>query len=302
MLYLDHAQYQKALAIVQDLYREVKKLDDKLLLVEILVVESKINISLKNIPKAKVSLTAAKANANAIHCPYLLQSEIDMLSGVINAQEKDFKTAFSYFNEAFESLHQNHEKQRAVRALKYMLLAKVMSEQPKEVESIVNSKIVAMEYAGRDSTEALLAIARAQKTRSIEVFETTVNKYLVDISQDPVISHHVRELNERLIEQNLCRIVEPYSRVEIDHVAKLAKLPIERVQSKLGDMILDKKLNATLDQGIGVLILFTDEEFGAFYDDILETIANTSNCVDSLFEKSKMITTAPVLNGVATAS
>lgn len=295
MLYLDHAQYQKALGIIQDLYREVKKLDDKLLLVEILVVESKINISLKNIPKAKVSLTAAKANANAIHCPYLLQSEIDMLSGIINAQEKDFKTAFSYFNEAFESLHQNHEKQRAVRSLKYMLLAKVMSEQPKDVESIVNSKIVAMDYAGRDSTEALLAIARAQKTRSIEVFETTVQKYLAEISQDSVISHHVRELNERLIEQNLCRIVEPYSRVEIDHIAKLAKLPIDRVQSKLGDMILDKKLNATLDQGIGVLILFADEEFGSFYDDILETIANTSNCVDSLFEKSKMITAAPVV-------
>jgi 26S proteasome regulatory subunit N6 len=77
---------------------------------------------------------------------------------------------------------------------------------------------------------------------------------LADISQDPVISHHVRELNERLIEQNLCRIVEPYSRVEIEHVAKLAKLPIERVHSKLGDMILDKKLNATLDQGIGALM------------------------------------------------
>ena len=295
MLYLEHGQYQKALSVIQDLYREVKKLDDKLLLVEILVVESKINISLKNIPKAKVSLTAAKANANAIHCPYLLQSEIDMLSGIINAQEKDFKTAFSYFNEAFESLHQNHEKQRAIRALKYMLLAKIMSEQPKDVESIVNSKIVAMEYAGKESTEALLAIARAQKTRSIEVFETTVQKYLTEISQDPVLSHHVRDLNERLVEQNLCRIVEPYSRVEIDHVAKLAKLPIDRVQSKLSDMILDKKLNATLDQGIGVLILFTDEEFGSFYDDILETIANTSNCVDSLFEKSKRITAAPVV-------
>lgn len=295
MLYLEHGQYQKALSVIQELYREVKKLDDKLLLVEILVVESKINISLNNIPKAKVSLTAAKANANAIHCPYLLQSEIDMLSGIINAQEKDFKTAFSYFNEAFESLHQNHEKQRAIRALKYMLLAKIMSEQPKDVESIVNSKIVAMEYAGKQSTEALLAIAKAQKTRSIEVFETTVQKYMSEISQDPVLSHHVRDLNERLVEQNLCRIVEPYSRVEIDHVAKLAKLPIDRVQSKLSDMILDKKLNATLDQGIGVLILFTDEEFGSFYDDILETIGNTSNCVDSLFEKSKKITAAPVV-------
>jgi 26S proteasome regulatory subunit N6 len=295
ILYLEHGQYQKALTVIQELYREVKKLDDKLLLVEILVVESKINISLNNIPKAKVSLTAAKANANAIHCPYLLQSEIDMLSGVINAQENDFKTAFSYFNEAFESLHQNNERQRAIRALKYMLLAKIMSEQPKDVESIVNSKIVAMEYAGKDSTEALLAIARAQKTRSIEVFEATVQKYYPEISQDVVLSYHVRELNERLVEQNLCRIVEPYSRVEIDHVAKLAKLPIDRIQSKLSDMILDKKLNATLDQGIGVLILFTDEDFGAFYDDILDTIANTSNCVDSLFEKSKKITAAPLV-------
>jgi len=287
---LENGHYHKALDVIQTLNKEVKKLDDKLLLVEILVVESKINISLHNIPKAKVSLTAAKSNANAIHCPYLLQSEIDMISGIINAQEKDFKTAFSYFNEAFESLHQNHEKQRAIKALRYMLLSKIMNEQPKEVESIVNSRTVAMEYAAKETTESLLAIAKAQKSRSIEVFEQTVQKYLPEISADPVLLYHVKALNERLIEQNLCRIVEPYSRVEIDHVSKLAKLPIDRVQSKLSDMILDKKLRGTLDQGIGVLILFSDEEFGTLYSDILDAIDNTTTCVDSLFEKSIMTT------------
>ncbi len=292
MLYLENAKYSNALDVVSRLHKEVKKLDDKLLLVEILVVESKINIALHNSPKAKVSLTAAKANANAIHCPYLLQSEIDMISGIINAQELDFKTAFSYFNEAFESLHQNKEKARAIRALRYMLLSKVMSEQPKEVESIVSSKMVAMEYAAKDTTESLVAIARAQATRSVEVFEATVHKYSLDISSDPVLAYHIKNLNERLIEQNILRIVEPYSRVEIEHVAKMIKLPLLRVQSKLSDMILDRKLNGTLDQGIGVLIVFsdTDDSLGSFYQDILDTIDNTSQCVDTLFEKSKKLT------------
>jgi 26S proteasome regulatory subunit N6 len=220
-----------------------------------------------------------------------------MISGIINAQEKDFKTAFSYFNEAFESLHQNNEKQRAIKALRYMLLSKIMNEQPKEVESIVNSRIVALEYAAQETTESLLAIAKAQKSRSIEVFEQTVQKYLPEISRDPVIFYHVKALNERLVEQNLLRIVEPYSRVEINHVSKLAKLPLDRVQSKLSDMILDNKLRGILDQGIGVLILFSDEEFGSLYTDILDAIENTATCVDSLFDKSKTI-----MNGSTTAT
>lgn len=291
VLYLDNGKYANALEVVSNLHKEVKKLDDKLLLVEILVVESKINIALHNIPKAKVSLTAAKANANAIHCPYLLQSEIDMISGIINAQELDFKTAFSYFNEAFESLHQNREKKRATRALRYMLLTKIMGEQPKEVATIVSSKMVAMEYAAKDTTEALSAIAKAQATRSVELFEATVLKYMSDISSDPIIHYHIKNLNERLIEQNILRIVEPYSRVEIEHVAKMIKLPLNRVQAKLSDMILDRKLNGTLDQGIGVLIVFTDSgSLGTFYQDIIDTIENTSKCVDALFEKSKKLT------------
>ena len=297
VLYMERGNFQKALETSKTLYEEVKRLDDKLLLVEILVIDSKINILLNNLPKAKVSLTAAKSNANAIYCPALLQSEIDMISGIISAQEGDFKTAFSYFNEAFESLHQNNEKGKATRALRYMLVSKVMAELPKDVEQIINSKIVALEYAGKDTTESLVAVARAQKTRSIEVFENVVLKYKDDLLIDPVISFHIHSLNERLVEQNLLRIVEPYSRVEIDHVARLAKLPLDRVQRKLSDMILDNKLKGTLDQGIGVLILFDSEEGddaikpGSFYHEIQETLENMGSCVDALFDKSKTIMT-----------
>lgn len=48
-----------------------------------------------------------------------------MTSGIIYSQDKNFKSAYSYFYEAFEA-YVSSEDPKAVQAFKYMILCKIM--------------------------------------------------------------------------------------------------------------------------------------------------------------------------------
>mmetsp|Transcript_97661 Transcript_97661/g.237487 ORF Transcript_97661/g.237487 Transcript_97661/m.237487 type:complete len:448 (+) Transcript_97661:40-1383(+) len=279
-LYLQESRYQEALELLTRLLAEVKKLDDKLLLVEICLIACRTHYALQNIPKAKAELTAAKTNANAIHCPPLLQAEIDVWSGVVAAREKDFRTAFSYFYEAFEAFNSAENEEKARTSLKYMLLTKIMIGRPQETGPIISSKS-GLKYTGA-AIDAMAAVAAAHQERSLKRFEAVLQQYRSQLAEDPIISHHLSDLNETLLEQNILRILEPFSRVEIAHVAELTELPLQRTQAKLSEMILDQKLGGTLDQGIGVLIVFEQEQVRSTYDNALRTIRNTSEVLDTL--------------------
>lgn len=74
------------------------------------------------------------------------QAEIDMQSGTLHADEKDYKTSYSYFFEAFEQWNAMDEP-KAVFSLKYMLLSKIMTSEADEVPGIISSK-AGQKYAG----------------------------------------------------------------------------------------------------------------------------------------------------------
>jgi 26S proteasome regulatory subunit N6 len=286
-LLLAEKKYTEAIELLTKLLAEVKKLDDKLLLVEIHLIECQTYYSLQNIPKSKAALTASKTNANAIHCPPLRQAEIDHWSGIVAAREKDFRTAYSYFYESFEAYNAAEMPVEAKSSLKMMLLSKIMHKRPQDTKAIISSKS-GLKYSGVE-IDAMAAIANAFEDRTLKRFEAVLAQYKPQLGDDLIVSWHLTDLNETLLEQNIIRILEPFSRVEIPHVAELIELPLERTQSKLREMILDQKLNGTLDQGIGVLIVFDQEEVKSTYDSALKTIKNTSEVLDTLYGIAKQL-------------
>lgn len=64
---------------------------------------------------------------------------------------------------------------------------------------------------------------------------TQTSSYLVsptELSTDPTIRSHLAALYDTLLEQNLLRIVEPYSVVDIDHVAEVVGQGRAQVEAK----------------------------------------------------------------------
>lgn len=286
-LYFEKEKYTLALDIINKLLHELKRIDDKALLVEVQLLESRVYHALKNLSKSRAALTSARTAANAIYCPPLLQANIDLQSGILHAEEKDYKTGYSYFYEAFEGFH-GLDNPLAVISLKYMLLCKIVTNDIDDIQKILSGKN-ALKYTGNDIL-AMKAVAGAYQERSLHSFEETLKQYKNELLEDPLIKNHVNELYDKLLEQHLLRIIEPFSKVQIAHIAKLIDLDVEKVERKLSYMILDKKLNGILDQGNGSLIVFEEETKDDLYPTALEIIENMNSATDSLFERAKELT------------
>eukprot|EP00980_Cylindrotheca_fusiformis_P029194 scaffold22748_cov182-Cylindrotheca_fusiformis.AAC.8 len=296
-----------ALELIDRLLSELKKIDDKQLLVETHLMESKIHFGLRNVPKAKAALTASRTCANAIYVAPALQASIDTMSGTIHTEEGDYNTAHSYFLEAFEQLDQMNEQAQAVPCLKYMMLCRILDSLTKslklsakgaigadknatlDVTTLLTSR-QAVKYAGRD-LEAMNAIAKAATTRSLVEYEAVLKQYDDKLQQDLLIKHHLHILQEQLLESNLIRIIEPYSCVELQHVADLMELDLRLVEKKLSQMILDGKFQGILDQGKGQLVVYEEGEKDGAMEKGLQVLEHMDDVVTTLFERSKALRT-----------
>ncbi|KAL8644719.1 MAG: hypothetical protein Q9226_007625 [Calogaya cf. arnoldii] len=280
-LYMQKQSYYDALTLINSLLKELKRLDDKLVLVEVQLLESRVYHALGNQPKARAALTSARTSAASVYTPPLLQAGLDMQSGILHAEDKDFNTAFSYFIEALEGYHSQEETQKATSALQYMLLCKIMLNLVDDVNNLMTSK-QAMKYSGKN-LEAMKSVARAHSNRSLEEYERALSNYQEELGSDTFIRSHLLRLYNTMLEQNLIKVIEPFSRVEIDHVAKMVGLDTQSVERKLSQMILDKLIIGVLDQGAGCLIVYDEAERDEGYDAALATIEKLSNVVDVLY-------------------
>ncbi|QCE00185.1 26S proteasome regulatory subunit N6 [Vigna unguiculata] len=210
----------------------------------------------------------------------------NLQSGILYAEEKDYNTAYSYFREAFGHFCSIAEKEdpRVVLSLKYMMLCKIMVDQAQLVPKLISfgATCVTTDLA------AMRIVADAVCRRSLQLFQIVLRNYKPKFEGDANIFRHLSSLDGVILEYKLRRLVEPFSRVEIVHVSELIGLPVDDVERKLYQMILDKKLGGKLDQS-GCLVIFDDPETDALYTSTFQTISNIEKVVDSLYARSAKI-------------
>jgi len=281
--YYNLKQHKLALSTVSSLLFEIKRFDDKLLLVELHLLESRILHSLRNITKSKAALTAARASASSVYVDPDLQADLDLQGGVISTEEGDYKTGSSYFFEAFEGCRIQKDHIRAKKALVYMLLNKVMARRFKELNSIVSSK-AALEYVCEEVTK-MHDISKACAKRDVKELEEVIATY--PTGDDTLLKAKLRELASSLQEENLLKLLEPYSKVQISHIAMLIDLPVDFVTRKLSHMILDQKLHGILDQGAGAVIMYDKNDEDQTLEFAIETLEGLEEVVDHLLQRAR---------------
>jgi 26S proteasome regulatory subunit N6 len=283
-VYYIHEHYAKALEICNKVIFDLKRYEDNLGLIQLLLLESKIYYVTNGISKSKAALTSVKTLVTKVYVEPKLQANIDMQAGILAAHEKDFNLAYSYFFEAFDVYNIPNQKRRnkGLRAFQYMILSKIVGDHIEEVNNVVLSK-QGKDYLGKE-VDALRSIESAVKEKSIKLLEENIEKNK-EYFKDPIIRYHINNLHNDLLEKNLIKIIKPYSVVEIDFVAKSIGLNYQDVLNKLRQMILDKKINGILDQGKGSLIIYDVESSNPYLDKSIETFKNLEKVVEALDKK-----------------
>ena len=258
------------------------------------------------------------------------------MAGILQVEEADYTTAYSYFLEAYDN-YESTKNSRAVACLQYMILSKVLNGDVKNINkasggtgaklgdinivsdltALLSSSKVALRYAsardinssgsgsgsGSSSSsegggattgqlrdlEAMIHVSKAAGMKSLETFKFVVTTYSDVFQKDVLIRHNLERLYDKMLEQNLLKIISPYSCVEITYVAERIKLQYDIVERKLSQMILDHRFSGILDQGKGHLIIFPPKKDVSNMTKGLEIIENMSQAVQTLAARAKKL-------------
>jgi len=105
---------------------------------------------------------------------------------------------------------------------------------------------MAIKFAGRD-IEAIKAVALAYHHRSLQELDVALQTYktgkenlyphhgdanarYAETSDDPIVHNQLRSLYDALLEANLLKLTEPFSVVQIAHIAKLINIDRQQVE------------------------------------------------------------------------
>jgi len=217
--------------------------------IEIYALQIQLHSRQKDNKKLRQVFNKAMAVRGGIPHPRTL-AKIQELGGKMHMQAKEYEAAGKTFFQAFKSYDEAGDQNR-LKCLKYLVLASMLHA------SSINpfDSQEARPYRDDPEIAAMTNLVQAFQNNEIHKFERILQQNKTRIMGDEFIREHVEDLLRTIRTQVLRRVIQPYTRISLEAIAKeLNNIPIDDVENLLVGLILDGSLDGQIDQVTGVLL------------------------------------------------
>lgn len=167
----------------------------------------------------------------------------------MHMSEENWKEAQSDFFESFKNYDEAGSMQR-IQVLKYLVLTTML------MKSTINpfDSQETKPYKNDPRISVMTDLVDAYQRDDIQQYESIL-KENQDVLADPFIAENIDEVSRNMRTKAILKLIAPYSRFTLAFVAKQIRISISEVQDILGVLIVDKKLNAKINQEHGTVVV-----------------------------------------------
>jgi COP9 signalosome complex subunit 2 len=253
-LWLDKKDYSQLSKKVRELHKACQKEDGTddpakgTYSLEVYALEIQMYAETRNNKRLKALYQRALTVRSAVPHPKIM-GIIRECGGKMHMSEENWKEAQSDFFESFKNYDEAGSMQR-IQVLKYLVLTTML------MKSTINpfDSQETKPYKNDPRISVMTDLVDAYQRDDIQQYESIL-KENQDVLADPFIAENIDEVSRNMRTKAVLKLIAPYSRFTLAFVAKQIRISISEVQDILGVLIVDKKLNAKINQENGTVVV-----------------------------------------------
>ncbi|OKL63528.1 COP9 signalosome complex subunit 2 [Talaromyces atroroseus] len=253
-LWLDRREFTQLTKKLRELHRACQREDGSddpskgTYSLEVYALEIQMYAETKNNKRLKALYERALRVRSAVPHPKIM-GIIRECGGKMHMSEENWEQAQSDFFESFRNYDEAGSMQR-IQVLKYLVLATMLMKSNINPFDSQETK----PYKNDPRISAMTDLVDAYQRDDIHTYEDILRKNQ-DVLADPFIAENIDEVSRNMRTKAVIKLIAPYTRFTLSFISRQIKISISEVQEILGFLIMDKKLNAKIDQENGTVLV-----------------------------------------------
>ncbi|OJJ34173.1 hypothetical protein ASPWEDRAFT_173595 [Aspergillus wentii DTO 134E9] len=253
-LWLERKAFNQLIKKVRELHQACQREDGSddpgkgTYLLELYALEIQMYAQTKNNKRLKALYQRALRVRSAVPHPKIM-GIIRECGGKMHMSEENWEEAQSDFFESFRNYDEAGSMQR-IQVLKYLVLTTMLMKSDINPFDSQETK----PYKSDPRISAMTDLVDAYQRDDIHAYEAILSKH-PDVLADPFIAENIDEVSRNMRTKAVLKLIAPYTRFSLKFISKNIKISVPEVQDILSFLILDKKLNAKIDQESGTVVV-----------------------------------------------